>query len=83
MKILAIQKINEKKEYLVNRMMRNKERYNKGEIDIDLLTVRFRRYQNEYKGFVNAMLEFGLITNKEAQDTLESMFSVLNSIMWN
>lgn len=83
MKTLAIQKINEKKEYLVNRMMRNKERYNKGEIDIDLLTVRFRRYQNEYKGFVNAMLEFGLITNKEAQDTLESMFSVLISIMWN
>lgn len=70
MKTLAIQKINEKKEYLTERMLHNKERYNKGEIDIDLLNARFHRYENEYKGFVDAMLEMEFITNEEAQDTL-------------
>lgn len=67
MRTLALEKIIEKRNFLLGRIAHRVKQMQKGEIDVEDFTIYFRTYKAEFKGYINSMRDMEIITNEDRQ----------------
>lgn len=80
MKTLALQKIIEKRNFLLGRIAHRIKQMQKGEIDVKDFAIYYRDYKSEFKGYINSMRDMEIITNEDRERLYDSFIEEIDNI---
>ena len=80
MKTLALQKIIEKRNFLLGRIAHRIKQTQKGEIDVKDFARYYRDYKSEFKGYIDSMRDMEIITNEDRQKIYDSFIEKIDNI---
>lgn len=80
MKTLALQKIIEKRNFLLGRIAHRIKQTQKGEIDVKDFARYYRDYKSEFKGYIDSMRDMEIITNEDRQKLYDSFIEKIDNI---
>jgi hypothetical protein len=80
MKTLALEKIIEKRSYLLDRIAHRIEQMRKNEIDVEDFAIYYRAYKSEFKGYIDSMRDMKIITDEDRQMLYDSFIEEIDNI---
>lgn len=80
MKTLALEKIIEKRIFLLGRIAHRIKQMQKGEIDVKDFAIYYRDYKSEFKGYINSMRDMEIITNEDRERLYDSFIEEIDNI---
>ena len=80
MKTLALEKIIEKRDFLLGRIAHRIKQMQKGEIDVKDFAIYYRGYKSEFKGYINSMRDMEIITDEDRERLYDSFIEEIDNI---
>lgn len=80
MKTLALEKIIEKRNFLLGRIAHRIKQMRKSEIDVEDFAIYYRAYKSEFKGYIDSMRDMEIITNEDRQKLYDSFIEEIDNI---
>lgn len=80
MRTLALQKIIEKRNFLLGRIAHRVKQMQKGEIDVEDFAIYYRAYKSEFKGYIDSMRDMEIITNEDRERLYDGFIKEIDNI---
>lgn len=80
MRTLALQKIIEKRDYLLARIAHRIEQMRKDEIDAEDFALHCRAYKSEFKGYITSIRDMEIITDEDRERLYDSFIEEIDNI---
>lgn len=80
MKTLALQKIIEKRNFLLGRIAHKVKQMTKNEISAEDFSMYYASYKSELKGYMNSLVEMEIITPEERELLWDGFIAEINTI---
>lgn len=80
MRTLALQKIIERRNFLLGRIAHRVKQMRKDEIDAEDFALHYRAYKSEFKGYITSMRDMEIITDEDRQKLYDSFIEKIDNI---